>query len=99
MWFTLGMGRCSQTRHRNYLLPIDDSLEQVGVQPVDKHTPVLTADSGLLANGLIESQPGSLANSPPKQHVPGDPELTGSAASDMAYDGSQAGQDQPAPLR
>ena len=97
---------CSWTLHRNYLLPISNNLEQVGdensvagVEPIDKPTPVLPADSVLPANKLTESQPESLASLLPKQHELVSLEPTGSAASDMVSDESQAGQDQPAPLR
>ena len=98
---------CSQTLHRNYLLPISNNLQQVGddenpvteVEPIDRPTPVPPADSELLANGLTESQPESLPSSLPKQHKLVDLELTGLAASCIMSDESQAGQGQSAPLR
>ena len=96
----------SQTLHRNYLLPISNNLEQVGdensvagVEPIDKPTPVPPVDSGLPANRLTKRWPENLPNLPPQQHKPFDLEPTVSAASGMMSDGSQAGQNQPAPLR
>ena len=70
-----------------------------GGKPIDKTSPVLPADSGLLAEGLTESQPESLPSLLPKQHEPVDPELTGLDAPNTANDASQADQDQSAPLR
>ena len=57
------------------------------------------ADNGLLVDGLTETLLESLLNSLPKQHEPVDPDSTRLATPDPANDGSQAGQDQPAPLR
>ena len=95
---------CSQTLHRNYLLLISNNLQQVGdedsvagFEPFDKPTSVPPADSGLLADRPSESQ--SLPSSLPKQHELVNLELTRSATSGTASDESQAGQDQPAPLR
>ena len=86
---------CSQTLHRNYLLPISNNLEQVeeensvvGVEPIDKPTPMPPADNGFPADGLTESELESLPNLPPKQHEPVNPELTGLAAPDLVNDGS-----------
>ena len=96
----------SHTLHRNYWLPIGTNLEQVGdknsvaeVKPIDKPTPMPPADSGLPVDRPTESQPESLPNLLPKQHELVSPELTRLATSDMARDRSQAGKDQPAPLR
>ena len=96
----------SWTLHRNYLLPISNNLEQaedeisvVGVEPIDKPSPVSTAGNRLPAKGLTESQPGGPSNSPPKQHKLVNPELTRSITPDLVYGGSQAGLDQPSPLR
>ena len=41
----------------------------------------------------MESQLESLPNSPPKQHDPDDPDLTGLGTPDPANEGSQAGQE------
>ena len=77
---------CSQTLPRNYLLPINNNLEQAedetsveGVEPIDELTPVSQAYNELLADCPSKSQPESPHNSPPKQHEPVDPESTGSA--------------------
>ena len=70
-----------------------------GVEPIDKATPVPPADSWLPANGLTNSQPESLPNSLPNQCISVNQVLTDSATSDTVSDGSQAGQDQTAPLR
>ena len=100
MWYTLGMGKGhSQTLHRNYLLPISNHLEHVGAESIDKLTPVPPADSGLLADGLTESQLESLPVLQTKQLKLVNMELTRPAASDITGDYSQAGQEQPAPLR
>ena len=45
----------------------------VGVEPIDKPTPVSPADNGLLADGLAKHCPESLPNLPPKQHELVDP--------------------------
>ena len=98
MWYALGIGRGhSQTLHRNYLLPISNNLGQVedensvvGVELIDKITP---------CHLQIMGGPESLPNSLPKKHKPVNTESTGSASPDPVNDGSQAGQDQPAPLR
>ena len=58
--------RCSQTLHRNYLLSINNNLEQAGnenyVEGVEP-TPLPQAHNELLANGPTKSQPESLHNS------------------------------------
>ena len=97
---------CSQTLHRNYLLPISSNLGHVedensvvGVKTIEKPIPVPPADNGLPADGLTKSQPESLLNLLPEQHEPVDPESTGSAAIDLVNEEPQAGQDQPTPLR
>ena len=98
--------RCCWTLHWNCLLPISNNLEQtedeisvVGVEPFDEPTLVPPADKGLPADSLTKSQPESLLNLLLKQHKLVDLELTGSAAPDSVNDGSQAVQDQLAPLR
>ena len=64
---------CSRTLHRNYLLPISDNLEQVedensvvGVEPIDKPTPVPPADNGLLTDRPTKHWLESLPSLPPK---------------------------------
>ena len=98
--------RHSWTLHRSYLLPINNNLEQVGVEnsvagvePIDKPTPVPPGDSRLPAGRPTESQPERLPSLPPEQHEPVDLDPTWSATSGTASDESQAGQDQPAQLR
>ena len=61
----------------NYLLPISSNLEQVGdensvagIKPIEKPTPVPPENSGLLTDGLTESQPETLPSLLPKQHEP-----------------------------
>ena len=56
--------RHSQTLHRNYLLPVSNTLEWaedessvIGVEPIDKSTPVPPTDRGLPANGPTKCQP------------------------------------------
>ena len=98
-------GGCSWTLQRNYLLPISNNLDQegdensvVGVEPIDKPTPVQPADNGLPADGLTESQPENLLILLTKQHKAVDLELTRLTAPVMTSVESQAGQDQPVPL-
>ena len=74
---------CSQTLHRNYLLPISHNLEQVkkdtpkaGVEDTSTSAPVPSVDS-----------------------EPADAELSGMATSDTMGNTSQGGPDQPAPLK
>ena len=86
---------CSQTLHRNYLLPISNNLEQAGDEPIDQLTLVPPADSGLLANGLAESLPESQPGLPTKQPDPVDLKLTGLTTSDTMSNNHQDGQDQP----
>ena len=45
----------SWTLHKNYLLPIGENLEKVGVESIEKPTPVPPADSGLPADRPTES--------------------------------------------
>ena len=62
------------------------------VRPIDKPTQMPPVDSGLLGDGLTESQPKSLPSLPPKQQEPVDLGLTGSAASDITSNESLAHQ-------
>ena len=82
---------CSQTMHKNYLLPINNNLEQAenenpveGVEPIGEPTPVPQAPNELPADGLTISWPESLHSLPPKQHKLVNPRLTGSAAPDCS---------------
>ena len=52
--------------HRNYLLPISNNLEQTGDEPIKHLSLVPPADSGLLADGLTESQLDCQPGSPTK---------------------------------
>ena len=89
----------SWTLHRNYLLPISNNLDQAGDELIDQLAPVSPADSGLLADGLTESQPERPPGLPTKQSDLIDLKLTKLTTSGMMSNNSQAGQDQPAPLQ
>ena len=69
------------------------------VKPIDNPTPVPPADSQLPDIGPTASQLESTPSLLPKQHELVNLELTRSDASDTVSDESQAGKDQPAPLR
>ena len=74
---------CSQTLHRNYLLPISPNLEQAG--------------DDMPVAGIEQMR--TSAPMPSIDSEPTEPELSGMAALDMTGNTSQGSQDQPAPLR
>ena len=93
---SLGWEGCSQTLHRNYLLLINNDLEQAedeksveGVEPINEPNAVPQAQNELPANRLTESQLESLHNLPPKQHKLVDLGLTESVTPYLTNDRPQ----------
>ena len=74
---------CSQTLHRNYLLPISPNLEQAG-----DDTPAAGVEQTRIP-----------APVPSVDSEPADSELSGTAILDTIGNTSQGSEDQPAPLR
>ena len=94
---------CSDTLHRNYLLPINNNLEQeesensVGADGSRAEiTPVPHENDALPVNHLTKSKLEGIPNSPSKQHKPFDPGLTNT---DPTERGFQADKDAPVPPR
>ena len=72
---------------------------RIGVDPIDNPLQCHLQIVGYWLMGQLKVNWESLPSLLPKQHEPVDLEPPRSATSGMANDESQAGQDQPAPLR
>ena len=98
----------SQTLHRNYLLPINNNLEQAECDnPVEEvgaiNEPIQApqVDNVLMVDRPTESQPKSISNSVPEQHKLVNLELTGLtglASSDPMNDMHKVEDTTPVPL-